>query len=248
MVWAGAKDKIARLEGEEMKSLGIIGGTSWESTLEYYRLINEGVRDALGGLHSARIVLASVDFQGYADDMASGRWENVEAGLLGETDRLVAAGIDAILIASNTLHAYAESVSGRAALPFLHIADATGSAIEKTGARRVALLGTRYAMEKGFYQERLKKRFGVEALIPEEADRLEINRIIFDELCVGVFLESSKRRLLEIIRRMEGDGIEAVILGCTELPLLVKKSDLDLPLLDTLGLHAAQAVEFLLAK
>ncbi|MFA6506100.1 MAG: aspartate/glutamate racemase family protein [Treponemataceae bacterium] len=228
-----------------MRTLGIIGGTSWESTAVYYRLINEGVRDKLGGLHSAHLVLASVDFQEYADNMAAGRWDEVEAGLFGEADRLLAAGVDAILIASNTMHLFADSIAARTGLPLIHIADAAAVAIKGAGVRRVGLLGTRPSMEKGFYKERLSRMFGIEAVIPEEDDRREINRIIFDELCCGVFEEKSRRRLLGVIAALRSAGIEGIVLGCTELPLAIKQSDIDLPLWDTMGLHAGAAVDFL---
>jgi aspartate racemase len=231
-----------------MKTLGIIGGTSWESTAVYYRLINEGVRDRLGGLHSAHLVLASVDFHGYADDMSAGRWDEVEAGLSSEADRLLAASVDAILIASNTMHIFADSISLRTGLPLIHISDAAAVAIKKTGARRVGLLGTRPSMEKGFYKERLSRMFGIEAVIPDEEDRREIHRIIFEELCRGIFDEGSRRRLLAIIAVLRSKGVEGVVLGCTELPLAIKQSDVDIPLWDTMGLHAAAAVEFLAGK
>lgn len=231
-----------------MKLLGIVGGMSWESTIVYYRLINEAVRDRLGGLHSARLVLSSVEFQGYADDMAAGRWDEVERNLLSEADRLVASGVDGILIATNTMHMFAEAIAERSGLPVIHIADATGRAIVGAGAGHIGLLGTRYSMEKGFYKDRLAERFGIEALVPDESERLEINRIIFSELCEGRFLDSSKRRLLEIIKTLREKGIEGVVLGCTELPLILKPDDFDFPLWDTLGLHAFAAVDFMLKE
>ena len=229
-----------------MKTLGIIGGMSWESTIVYYRLINEEVKNRLGGLHSARLVLSSVDFQGYADDMAADRWDEVERGLLAETDRLVVSGVDGILIATNTMHLFAEAIEKRGGLPVIHIAEAAGRAIARSGARRVGLLGTRHSMEKGFYKDRLAERFGIEAVVPGEAERVEINRIIFSELCEGRFLDASKRKLLGIIKDLRDDGISGVVLGCTELPLILKPEDLDFPLWDTLGLHAHAAVDFML--
>lgn len=229
-----------------MKVLGIIGGVSWESTLVYYRLINEAVRDRLGGLHSGHLVLASVDFQGYSDDQLAGRWDSVERGLLEEADRLTAARVDGLLIASNTMHIVAERMAERTGLPLVHIADAVGKEISSRGGRRVGLLGTRYAMEKPFYRDRLKERFDIDTVVPEEEERLEINRIIFSELCAGRFLEASKRRLLEIVRDLESKGIDGIVLGCTELPLILKANDFDCPLWDTLGLHARAAVDFML--
>lgn len=229
-----------------MKTLGIIAGMSWESSIEYYRLINEGVHGRLGGVHSAKLVLSSVDFQGFSDDMAAERWDRVEADLLFEAERLAGAAVDGLLIATNTMHLFADSVMARTGLPLLHIADAVGGAIRKTGHSKVGLLGTRYAMEKGFYVERLASRFGIEAIVPEEAGRLEVNRIIFQELCVGVFDEGSKRRLLDMIGELRARGAEGVILGCTELPLIIKQKDLDFPVWDSLGLHAKMAVDFIL--
>ncbi len=228
-----------------MKTIGIIGGTSWESTAVYYRLVNEGVRDRLGGLHSAHLLLASVDFQEYADNMAAGRWDEVEAALSSEADRLLAARVDALLIASNTMHIFADSIAARTGLPLIHIADAAAAAIKRAGVRRVGLLGTRPSMEKGFYKERLSRMFGIEAVIPEEEDRREIHRIIFEELCRGIFDEGSRRRLLAVIAALRSTGIEGIVLGCTELPLAIKQSDIDIPLWDTMGLHAAAAVDFL---
>ncbi len=229
-----------------MKTLGIIGGMSWESTIEYYRLINKAVRDRLGGVHSGRIVLTSVDFQSYSDDMAADRWDAVERGLLEETDRLIASRVDGLLIATNTMHIFAGQIATRSGLPVIHIADALGKEIARSGVRRVGLLGTRYSMEKGFYKDRLAQRFGIESVVPEESDRLEINRIIFSELCGGRFLESSKQKLVTVIRKLRERGAEGVILGCTELPLILKNDDLDLPLWDTMTLHASAAVEFML--
>jgi aspartate racemase len=231
-----------------MRTLGIIGGTSWESTAVYYRLINEGVRNRLGGLHSAHLVLASVDFQGYSDDMAAGRWDSVEAGLLDETDRLVGAGAEALLIASNTMHLMAESISHHSGLRVLHIADATGGAIKNAKLRRIGLLGTQYTMEMGFYKDRFRDSFGIESIIPGENERKTITGIIFDELCKGVFKEESKRMLIGIVDDLAAAGAEGIVLGCTELPLVIKQADIALPLWDTLGLHATMAVDFLTAN
>jgi len=231
-----------------MRILGIIGGTSWESTAQYYRLINEGVRDRLGGLRSAHMMLASVDFQDYSDAMAADRWEAVEAGLLGEADRLVAAGSEALLIASNTMHLLAESIERRSGLRVLHIADAAGAEIVRAGLGRVGLLGTRYTMEKGFYKDRFRERFGIESLVPSEGEREIVNGIIFDELCRGIFRDASKLELLSIVGRLVDSGAEGIVLGCTELPLAIRQADLELPLLDTLGLHARMAVDYLVGE
>ena len=168
--------------GDRLRLLGVIGGTSWESTAIYYRLLNEGVKERLGGLRSARLVLASVDFQGYSDDMASGRWGSVEAGLVEEAQRLKAAGAEGLLIASNTMHICAQAIEAESGLSVLHIAEAAGAEVARSGASRVALMGTRYTMEKGFYTDRFRERFGIESLVPDEAGRAEVNRVIFEAL------------------------------------------------------------------
>lgn len=183
-----------------MKILGIIGGMSWLSTLEYYRLLNEGVQRALGGTHSARVLVSSVEFQELSDSMARGNWKAVEEVLLTEAKRLSAPGAQAILIASNTMHMFAEAVEKTAGVPVLHIADAVGKRIKASPVRTVGLLGTRYSMEKDFYRLRLRERFGIECLIPDEEKRGKINTIIFNELCEGKFLDASKRFVIDAAR------------------------------------------------
>ncbi len=226
--------------------LGILGGMSWVSTLEYYRLLNEGVQKALGGSHSARLLMSSVEFQEMADEMARGDWAAVEKTLVDEGRRLARAGAEAVLIASNTMHLYAEQVQAAAGVPVIHIADAVGKRIAATPARTVGLMGTRYSMEKDFYRVRLREKFEIECLIPAEAERGRINSIIFDELVSGRFLEESRAFVIrsagELIRR----GAQAIVLGCTELPLIVKQEDLAVPRFDTMASHAEDGVRFLL--
>jgi aspartate racemase len=229
-----------------MRALGIIGGMSWLSTQEYYRLINEGVQAGLGGVHSARLLLSSIDFQGMSDAMSRGEWTEVEGMLVAEARRLAEAGADAILIASNTMHMYAEPVETEAGVPVLHIADAVGAAIRAAGIPTIGLLGTRYSMEKDFYRARLKERFGVETLVPDEEERLRIDRIIFDELCAARFVEESRRYVIDAAHRLVDRGAAGIVLGCTELPLIVKAEDLPVRRFDTLAFHASAAVDFLL--
>ena len=228
-----------------MKVLGILGGTSWVSTLEYYRLLNEGIKRELGGLHSARLVVTSVEFQELSDFMASGNWAAVKTVLLAESKRLAAAGAEAILVASNTMHVYAQEIEDAAGVPLLHIADAVGAKIEALSLGTVGLLGTRYSMEKDFYRKRLRERFGIESLIPAEDERARINAIIFTELCEGRFLESSRAFVLEEARRLTARGARGIVLGCTELPLIVKQEDLSVARIDSMDAHVEAGVRFL---
>jgi aspartate racemase len=230
-----------------MRLLGVVGGMSWLSTLEYYRLINEGVQRALGGSHSARLLLSSVEFQPLADAMGRGDWAPVRAALLEEARRLSAAGAQALLIATNTMHLFAEDVERAAGIAVLHIADATGARIREAAVATVGLMGTRASMEKGFYRERLKERFGVDSLTPDEPARARINAIIFDELCAGKFREESRRFVLEQAALLVSRGARGIVLGCTELPLIVKEEDLSVPRFDTLAAHAQAGVSFLVA-
>jgi aspartate racemase len=230
-----------------MKCLGIIGGMSWLSTLEYYRLINEGVQRALGGVASARLLVGSLEFQALSDAMGRGDWEAVRGTLVDEARRLAAAGIDAVLIATNTMHMFADDVERAAGVPLLHIADAVGARIASAGTRTIGLLGTRYSMEKDFYRKRLAQRFGIESLVPDEPTRGKINAIIFDELCAGRFLDDSRQLVLRAAEDLAARGAKGIVLGCTELPLIVKQEDLTVPRFDTMALHAEAAVGFLVA-
>jgi len=230
-----------------MKTLGILGGTSWVSTAEYYRLLNEGVQKALGGVHSARLMVSSVEFQEYSDWMARGDWASVEAGLRAEAQRLRAGGADAVLIASNTMHVSAEAVQAAAGVPVLHIADSVGRLIAQQKPGAIGLMGTRYSMEKDFYRVRLRERFGIESLIPPQEERVRINRIIFEELCQGKFLDESRAFVVGAARRLIERGAQAIVLGCTELPLIVHDEDLSVPRFDTMTAHVADGLRFLLS-
>ncbi|MDM3085850.1 MULTISPECIES: aspartate/glutamate racemase [Citrobacter] len=223
-----------------MKTIGLLGGMSWESTIPYYRLINEGVKQRLGGLHSAQILLHSVDFHEIELCQSRGEWD--KAG-----DILAQAGAEGIVLCTNTMHKVAEAIEAACDVPFLHIADATGRAIQKQQMRNVALLGTRYTMEQDFYRGRLQTEFGISTLIPDADDRQKINQIIFDELCLGEFSESSRDYYLSVINQLAKQGAQGVIFGCTEIGLLVPTERSPLPVFDTAAIHAQDAVAFMLS-
>lgn len=231
-----------------MKCIGLLGGMSWESTLLYYQKLNEGVREHLGGLHSARILLHSVDFAEIADHQEKEEW-GLAGNILAEAAyELQQAGAEAMVICTNLMHKVAPVIEERIEVPLLHIADAAGKEITARRLRRVGLLGTSYTMEEGFYRNRLLDNFGIDVVIPGETDRRLIHRVIFDELCQGQFTESARSSYLEIIDRLKRNGAEGIILGCTEIPLLVKPEDTDLPLFNTAELHAQMALEFVLGQ
>lgn len=228
-----------------MKTIGLIGGMSWESTTLYYQAMNRAVAERLGGLNSARIVLSSLNFAQIAAMQKAGQWDEM-ASLLAESARkLELAGADCILIGTNTMHKVAPQVQNAIRVPLLHIADAAAAAIRNQGLRKVGLLGTRFTMEQPFYAEHLAK-FGIEAIVPEQAQRNEVHRIIFEELCQGQLLDYSRHVLLRIADQLTEQGAEGLILGCTELPLLLQQAHTPLPLLDTTTLHALAAVDFAL--
>ncbi len=230
-----------------MKTIGLLGGMSWESTIPYYRLINEGVKQRLGGLHSASLLLHSVDFHEIEACQSSGDWDKAGEMLASAALGLQQAGAEAILLCTNTMHKVASHIEARCPLPFLHIADATGRAITTSGMSRVALLGTRYTMEQDFYRGRLTSQFAIETLIPDEADRARINEIIFAELCLGTFSNASRDYYLSVIEKLAAQGAEGVIFGCTEIGLLVPAEQSPIPVFDTAAIHAADAVEFMLS-
>lgn len=226
-----------------MKTMGLIGGTSWESSIEYYRIINEVVKEKLGGLHSSKCLMYSFDFQEIVELMQAGEWEKI-SGLMQEAARVLKdAGADFIVICSNTMHRAAPDIEKNVGIPVHHIADAAAQVIMKMGLKKVGLLGTKYAMEGEFYRKRLQDRFGLEAIIPDENERCTVNRIIFDELCAGVIKPSSKEIFKDIINGLIGNGAEGIILGCTEIPLLIKQEDVSIPIFDTMTIHAVSAVE-----
>ena len=230
-----------------MKTIGLLGGMSWESTQTYYRLINEAVRDRLGGLHSAECVLYSVDFEPIEQLQSSGAWEAAGAILAEAARRVESAGAEFLVLCTNTMHKVAPQIEAAIEIPLLHLADATGEAVTRAAFRTVGLLGTRFTMGEDFYRGRLTTRHGLEVVIPAEQERELIDRVIFEELCMGKCLDTSRRRYLEIIDRLAERGAEAVILGCTEISLLVKPTDTSVPLLDTTAIHVERAVEWALA-
>ncbi|MDV5140402.1 aspartate racemase [Chimaeribacter arupi] len=230
-----------------MKTLGLIGGMSWESTVPYYRMINEQVKQQLGGLHSAQLVLYSVDFDRIEQLQRQGAWQ--EAGqLLGEAAAaLRRAGAEVVVLCTNTMHKVADDIERIGGLPLLHIADATAQAVQQQGIRRVALLGTRFTMEQDFYTGRLTQQAGLEVIVPDEADRDTVHRIIYDELCLGILRDESRDAYRRIMQRLESRGAGGIILGCTEIALLVGAQDAQVPVFDTTALHAAAAARFALA-
>lgn len=229
-----------------MKTIGLLGGMSWESTQDYYRRINEKVKQSLGGLHSARLILYSVDFAPIEQLQHQGDWGGT-ARLLGDAGSALArAGAGCIVLCTNTMHKVASEIEEAAGIPLLHIADATGHALRRDQRGKVGLLGTAFTMEQPFYRQRLAERFDLEVITPAESERREIHRIIYEELCRGEVKADSRRFYVEVIERLADQGAQAVILGCTEIGLLVKASDTRVPLYDTTELHADQAVRWYL--
>lgn len=231
-----------------MRVIGVLGGMSWESTQSYYKAINEGVNHALGGFHSAPMVLVSVDFAEIEALQRQGNWQSAGALLAQAAKRLELAGAECLLLATNTMHNVAPEIEAAIQIPFLHIADATGEKCHKDGVTRVGLLGTRFTMEQDFYKARLKERFAIDVLIPNDDDRHDVHDIIFKELCHGQFNESSRQRYLGIIASLHRHGAQAVILGCTEIALLVEQRHTPVPLYDTTALHASKAVAWTLGN
>jgi aspartate racemase len=231
-----------------MKTIGLIGGMSWESSLEYYRIINEEVHRRLGGVHSAKCVMVSVDFAEIETLQREGRWEQATQAMVEAACQVERGGADFLLICTNTMHKMAAEVQAAVNIPLLHIADAAAEPICAAGLRQVGLLGTRFTMEEDFYAGRLAKRYGLEVLIPDAAGREVVHRIIYDELVVGAILPASREAYRQVIAGLVGRGAQAIILGCTEIGLLVKAEDSPVPLYDTTQLHALAAVANALSK
>ncbi len=230
-----------------MKTIGLLGGMSWESTQVYYRLLNEGVKARLGGLHSAEILLASLDFAPIEALQHAGDWDGAAAVLIRAARRLEAGGADFFLIGTNTMHRVADAVVAAVDIPLLHIADATGDALARDRVRRVGLLGTAFTMELDFYKHRIIDNYGIDVVVPELHDRQMVHDIIYQELCLGTIDADSREVYLAIIDRLRAHDIDGVILGCTEIGLLLGPEHTDLPLYDTTAIHAARAVELALA-
>ncbi|MFD2042959.1 aspartate/glutamate racemase family protein [Ornithinibacillus salinisoli] len=225
-----------------MKTIGLIGGMSWESTVEYYRLINEAVNEQLGGLHSAKCILHSVDFEEIENNQVSGEWEKAGAVLADVAQGLENAGADFIIICTNTMHKVVDSIEEIITIPVLHIADTTADQIKKQKIHTVGLLGTKYTMEQKFYKSRIEEQ-GIHVLVPNEVEREKGNQVIFEELCFGTLKESSRNYYKKVINKLVDRGAEGIILGCTEIGLLIKSSDAKVPLFDTTEIHAFAAVK-----
>ncbi len=223
-----------------LKIIGLIGGMSWESTATYYKIINETVKEKLGGLHSAKCILYSVDFQEIEECQANGNWEK-SGEILGEAAyNLEKAGADFIVICTNTMHKVVNQIKEKISIPILHIAEMTAEKILEKGLKNIALLGTKYTMEQDFYKSKLIEK-GINVIIPDKNDIEIINEVIYDELCLGTINSDSKKKFLEIVDKLRSKGAEGIILGCTEIGLLIKNEDTDVPLFDTAIIHAEQA-------
>ena len=226
-----------------LKTIGLIGGMSWESTVTYYKIINETVKEKLGGLHSAKCILYSVDFQEIGECQANGNWEK-SGEILGEAAyNLEKAGADFIVICTNTMHKVVNQIKEKISIPILHIAEMTAEKILEKGLKNIALLGTKYTMEQDFYKSKLIEK-GINVIIPDKNDIEIINKVIYDELCLGIINSNSKKKFLEIVDKLRNKGAEGIILGCTEIGLLIKNEDTDVPLFDTAIIHAEQAAMY----
>ncbi len=230
-----------------MKTIGLLGGMSWESSLEYYRLINQNVSKVLGGLHSAKIILNSIDFAPIEQLQHKGDWEEMAVILSREAQSIESAGADFLLICTNTMHKIASEIEKSIKIPLLHIADATAEALIREGIKTVGLLGTAFTMEQDFYKVRLSKNHGLNVIVPNERDRQTVHGVIYQELCLGKIETASKIKYLRIIDMLAKQGAEAVILGCTEIGMLVSQSDTEVKLFDTTVVHAEKAVELALS-
>ena len=229
-----------------MKTIGLIGGLSWESSIEYYRIINETVKDKLGGLHSAKIMMYSFDFEEIKEMQHQGKWDEAAQAMIPAAKRLEKAEADCVVICSNTMHKMAEAVQDAIGIPLLHIADATAETIKSQGLKTVGLLATKFTMEEEFYQGRLIEKHGLEVIIPKREERLIVHKIIYEELCLGRILHSSKEQYKKIIDNLVERGAGGIILGCTEITLLIKEEDCEFPVFDTTLIHAQSAVEYAL--
>jgi aspartate racemase len=231
-----------------MKTIGVIGGMSWESSAEYYRLLNRYAKARLGGHHNARSLMATVDFAEVEALQRAGDWDALGAQMAQAAQHLERGGADIVLLATNTMHRVCGAIEATIGVPFLHIADPTGRALRAAGVTRAGLLGTRYTMEQDFYVGRLRDVHGIEAIVPDDAGRADVHRIIYDELCHGKVAEESRRVYQRAIDDLKARGAQAVILGCTEITLLIGKEDSALPVFDTTALHAQAAVDWAIGE
>jgi len=226
-----------------MKTIGLLGGMSWESTLTYYKAINEGVRKELGGLHSAKIVLYSVDFAEVEELQDTGQWDKAGALLSEAAKGVQCAGADFLLLCTNTMHNVVSQIEENIDIPVLHIADATAEELLRNNVKKVGLLGTKFTMEQDFYKNRIREKFGIDIIIPDEEEMKTAHNIIYEELCQGIMNYTSEEKILEIIKRLRENGADGVILGCTEIPMIIGQEDTDIPLYDTTLIHADAAVK-----
>jgi aspartate racemase len=240
----GSPDAVIRTWSRQMKTIGVIGGMSWESSTEYYKLLNRHAKARLGGHHNARSLMLTVDFAPIEANQRAGDWAALGQQMADAGLQLERGGADLVMLATNTMHRVYESIEQAITVPFLHIADPTGEALRAAGVERVGLLGTRYTMEQTFYTGRLRERYGLETLVPDEAGRADVHRIIYDELCHGNVNDVSRAEYQRVIEALAARGAQAVILGCTEITLLIKPEDSVLPVFDTTALHAQAAVEW----
>ena len=231
-----------------MKTIGLIGGMSWESSIEYYRIINETAKEKLGGLHSAKSLMVTVDFAEIEKLQHEDRWDDAAQILVKCAQDLERGGADFIVLCTNTMHKLADQIIASVDIPFLHIADATAEKITAAGIKKIGLLGTRFTMEHDFYKGRLINNFGLDVLVPNEADRNIVHRVIYDELVQGKIVDASREEYKRIIKLLVDQGAQGIILGCTEIELLVKAEDSSAPLFPTTSIHAIAAVEFALKK
>jgi aspartate racemase len=231
-----------------MKTIGLIGGMSWESSLEYYRIINESVKEKLGGLHSAKCLMASVDFAEVEVLQHEGRWDKAGEMMVAAGQSLERGGADFVVLCTNTMHKLADQLQAGIRIPLLHIADATAEKIQAAGLHKIGLLGTRFTMEHDFYKGRLIDLYGLKVLTPDTPDREVVHRVIYDELCLGVVREESRQEYIRIMDKLVEAGAEGIILGCTEIELLVKDGDSRVPLFPTTRIHALAAVEYALVE
>ena len=229
-----------------MKTIGLIGGMSWESTAEYYRIINEAVRERLGRSHSAKIIMFSVDFEEVRELHRARNWDEATNLMIDAAKRVERGGADFALICTNTLHKMAEDVQANISIPLLHIADVTAEKVISLSLKKVGLLGTKFTMEQNFYKGRLKDKYSLDVVIPNEADRQVVDNVIFNELCLGKIKDSSREQTKTIMKSLVDNGAQGIILGCTELPLLIKQEDCSVPIFDTTAIHAKAAVDYAL--
>jgi aspartate racemase len=231
-----------------MKTIGMLGGMSWESTASYYKAINEGVKQSLGGLHSAKICMCSVDFAEIEKLQHQGSWTETGKLLLAAAQSVEAGGADFLLICTNTMHKVADAIESGIGIPILHIADATAECLKSNGVQRIGLLGTEFTMEQNFYKGRLADKYGIEVLVPDQTQRKVVHDIIYSQLCLGEIRDASRQEYLTIIEDLYDKGAQAIVLGCTEIGLLIKQSDTEVPLYDTADIHAKAAVNLALCE